>query len=90
MKAIVQDTYGSADVLEFREVADPSIGDHDVLVRVVAAGVDRGAWHFMTGQPYLMRVIGFGLRAPKCPSSWHESRWPGRSRRLGGDELSRW
>jgi NADPH:quinone reductase-like Zn-dependent oxidoreductase len=35
-----------------------------VLVRVVAAGMDRGAWHFMTGQPYLMRVLGFGLRAP--------------------------
>jgi NADPH:quinone reductase-like Zn-dependent oxidoreductase len=59
VKAIVQDSYGSADVLHFREVAKPSISDHDVLVRVVAAGVDRGAWHFMTGQPYLMRILGF-------------------------------
>jgi NADPH:quinone reductase-like Zn-dependent oxidoreductase len=67
VKAIVQDTYGSADVLDFREVADPSIGDHDVLVRVAAAGVDRGAWHFMTGQPYLMRILGFGFRAPNVP-----------------------
>jgi NADPH:quinone reductase-like Zn-dependent oxidoreductase len=67
VKAIVQDSYGSADVLEFREVAKPSVGDHDVLVRVVATGVDRGAWHFMTGQPYLMRIVGFGLRAPKIP-----------------------
>lgn len=67
MKAIVQDTYGSADILDFREVAKPSIGDHDVLVRVAAAGVDRGAWHFMTGQPYLMRILGFGLRAPNVP-----------------------
>jgi NADPH:quinone reductase-like Zn-dependent oxidoreductase len=65
MKAIVQDKYGSADVLGFEDVATPAIGDDDVLVRVVAAGVDRGAWHFMTGRPYLMRVIGFGLRAPK-------------------------
>lgn len=65
MKAIVQDTYGSADVLEFRDVPPPSIGDDEVLVQVVAAGVDRGTWHFMTGQPYLMRLIGFGLRAPK-------------------------
>ena len=65
MKAVVQDTYGSADVLDFRDVAEPAAGDHDVLVRVVAAGVDRGAWHFMTGQPYLMRVLGFGLRAPR-------------------------
>jgi hypothetical protein len=58
VKAIVQDTYGSADVLDFRDVAAPSIGDHEVLVHVVAAGVDRGAWHFMTGQPYLMRTLG--------------------------------
>jgi NADPH:quinone reductase-like Zn-dependent oxidoreductase len=67
MKAIVQDTYGSADVLEVRDIAPPSIGEEDVLVRVAAAGVDRGAWHFMTGQPYLMRVLGFGFRAPKIP-----------------------
>ena len=67
VKAVVQVTYGSADVLEFGEVAEPAIGDHEVLVRVVAAGVDRGAWHFMTGQPYLMRLLGFGLRAPKIP-----------------------
>lgn len=67
MKAIVQDKYGSAEVLEFRDVPAPSIGDNDVLVQVVAAGVDRGAWHFMTGQPYLMRLLGFGLRAPTMP-----------------------
>ncbi len=65
VKAIVQDGYGSADVLALREVAEPAIGAREVLVRVVAAGVDRGAWHFMTGQPYLMRLIGFGFRGPK-------------------------
>jgi NADPH:quinone reductase-like Zn-dependent oxidoreductase len=64
MKALVQDQYGSAEVLEFRDVDQPSPGDGEVLVRVVAAGIDRGAWHFMTGQPYLMRILGFGLRAP--------------------------
>ena len=67
MKAIVQDRYGSADVLEFRDIAVPEVGENDVLVRVVAAGVDRGAWHFMTGEPYLMRILGFGFRAPKVP-----------------------
>jgi NADPH:quinone reductase-like Zn-dependent oxidoreductase len=65
MKAIVQDTYGSADVLELRDIDKPEIADNEVLVRVHAAGVDRGAWHLMTGRPYLMRIIGFGLRAPK-------------------------
>ena len=67
MKAIVQDRYGSADVLQFRDIAVPEVGEGEVLVRVVAAGVDRGAWHFMTGQPYLMRILGFGFRAPKVP-----------------------
>jgi NADPH:quinone reductase-like Zn-dependent oxidoreductase len=65
MRAIVQDTYGSADVLELREIERPTIGEGEVLVRVHAAGVDRGAWHLMTGQPYLMRIAGFGLRAPR-------------------------
>ncbi len=64
MKAIVQDTYGSADVLELRNIDKPEIGDDDVLVRVHAAGVDRGVWHLMTGLPYLVRMA-YGLRTPK-------------------------
>src|SRR5712692_811958 len=67
MKAIVQDTYGSPDVLELREIDKPVVEDDDVLVRVHAAGVDQGVWHLMAGLPYLMRVAGFGLRAPKNP-----------------------
>ncbi len=65
MRAIVQDRYGGPDVLELREIERPRIGDDEVLVHVRAAGVNRGAWHLMTGEPYLMRVMGFGLRAPK-------------------------
>ena len=65
MKAIVQDTYGSPDVLTLAEIEKPSIGDGEVLVRVHAAGVDRGVWHVMTGLPYLTRIMGYGLRAPK-------------------------
>jgi NADPH:quinone reductase-like Zn-dependent oxidoreductase len=64
MKAIVQDAYGSADVLKLGDVEVPVIGDGDVLVRVHAAGVDRGVWHLMTGLPYVIR-LGFGLRGPK-------------------------
>lgn len=67
MKAIVQDTYGSADVLELRDIDRPEIGDEEVLVRVHAAGVDRGVWHMMTGLPYPIRLAGYGLRAPKTP-----------------------
>jgi NADPH:quinone reductase-like Zn-dependent oxidoreductase len=66
VKAIVQDRYGSPDVLELRDVEKPGIGDGEVLVRVYAAGVDPGVWHLMTGLPYLVRVMGYGLRAPKA------------------------
>jgi NADPH:quinone reductase-like Zn-dependent oxidoreductase len=62
----VQDRYGSTDVLELREIPRPDVGDHDVLVRVAAAGVDRGVWHLMTGRPYLTR-LAFGLRRPRNP-----------------------
>src|SRR5215831_6052560 len=65
MKAIVQDTYGSPDVLELRDIDKPVVGEDDVLVRVHAAGVDPGVWHLMTGLPYLVRIMGFGLRRPK-------------------------
>jgi NADPH:quinone reductase-like Zn-dependent oxidoreductase len=65
MRAIVQDTYGAAGVWRAEETGRPAIGDGEVLVRVRAAGLDRGTWHLMAGQPYLMRLMGSGLRAPK-------------------------
>jgi NADPH:quinone reductase-like Zn-dependent oxidoreductase len=67
MKAMVQDTYGSADILELRDIDKPEIADDEVLVRVHAAGVDRGVWHVMTGLPYPIRLAGYGLRKPKTP-----------------------
>lgn len=65
MRAVVQDAYGSPDVLRTARADVPVIADDEVLIRVHAAGVDRGTWHLMTGRPYLMRVIGFGFRRPK-------------------------
>jgi NADPH:quinone reductase-like Zn-dependent oxidoreductase len=65
MKAIIQDGYGPPEVLQLGEVDKPIVGDDDVLVEVKAAGVDPGVWHLMTGLPYLVRVMGFGFRAPK-------------------------
>jgi NADPH:quinone reductase-like Zn-dependent oxidoreductase len=69
MRAVVQDAYGSEDVLELREVAKPAPGEDQVLVRVRAAGLDRGVWHVMTGLPYLVRLVvpTLGLRRPKVP-----------------------
>jgi NADPH:quinone reductase-like Zn-dependent oxidoreductase len=75
MKAIVQNRYGSADVLRLTEIEKPVVGAGEVLVHVSAAGVDPGVWHLMTGRPYLIRVMGYGLRAPK---------WRVRGRDLAG------
>ena len=65
MLAIVQDRYGPAEVLRPARIGRPVIADHEVLIRVHAAGLDRGTRHLMTGTPYLMRVMGFGFRGPK-------------------------
>ena len=64
MKAIVQDRYGSADVLELRGIDVPVVGEKDVLVRVHAAGCGPDVWHVMTGQPYFARLL-LGLGKPK-------------------------
>jgi len=65
MRAMVQDRYGSAEVLRAARIGRPVIADHEILVRVHAAGVDRGTLHLMTGRPYLMRAMWFGVRGPK-------------------------
>ncbi len=65
MKAIVQDAYGPPEVLSLGEIDRPVVGDDGVLIRVHAAGVDQGVWHVMAGMPYMVRLMGFGVRAPK-------------------------
>lgn len=65
MKAIVRETYGPPEALQFGTVDEPVIGDDDVRVRVVAAGVDQGVWHLVTGLPRAIRLAGFGVRRPK-------------------------
>jgi NADPH:quinone reductase-like Zn-dependent oxidoreductase len=64
MQAIVQDNYGSGEALALREVERPEIGEHDVLVRVRAAGVNPADWAVMSGLPYIARPV-YGLRRPK-------------------------
>jgi NADPH:quinone reductase-like Zn-dependent oxidoreductase len=67
MRAVVQDRYGTPEVLRIRDIPPPRIADHEVLIRAHAAGVDRGAWHLMTGLPYAVRLAGYGVRAPRNP-----------------------
>ncbi len=69
MHAIVQDEYGDpSSVLRLAEVEKPEPQAGEVLVRVHAAGVDRGVWHIVTGLPYPIRLAGYGFRRPKRPS----------------------
>jgi NADPH:quinone reductase-like Zn-dependent oxidoreductase len=92
MKAIVQDVYGSADVLEFRDVDRPVAGDGQVLVKVLAAGVDPGVWHLTRGLPYPVRLVT-GLRKPKARvpgmdvAGLVEAIGPGVTRLAVGDEV---
>ncbi|MFI1382417.1 NAD(P)-dependent alcohol dehydrogenase [Embleya sp. NPDC020886] len=65
MKAIVQERYGSPDVLRVGEVDRPTVADREVLVRVRAASVNARDWHVMRGDPYLARLV-FGATRPKA------------------------
>lgn len=64
MKAIIQERYGSVDVLTLRDIEEPRVGDDDVLVRVRAASVHPDVWHVMKGRPYALRLMGAGLLRP--------------------------
>jgi NADPH:quinone reductase-like Zn-dependent oxidoreductase len=66
MRAITQHRYGGTETLQLTEIDTPTPGPGEVLVRVRAAGVDRGTWHLMAGRPYAVR-LAFGLRRPKLP-----------------------
>jgi len=64
MKAIVQEGYGSPDILQFRDIDKPAIGASEVLVRVRAAGVNPADWAIVGGLPYIARPV-YGMGKPK-------------------------
>ncbi|MFC3452421.1 NAD(P)-dependent alcohol dehydrogenase [Amycolatopsis speibonae] len=66
MKAIAQNEYGTTDVLKLTDLPEPEAGPDAVVVRIRAAAVDPGVWHLMEGTPYLVRLMGFGVRRPKA------------------------
>jgi len=66
-RAATMARYGTADDLTVGSRPTPSIATDEVLLAVDAAGVDAGVWHLMTGTPYLIRILGYGFRAPKQP-----------------------
>jgi NADPH:quinone reductase-like Zn-dependent oxidoreductase len=80
MHAVVQDSYGPAEVLELRDIDRPVVGEAEVLLQGRAAGVDPGVWHLMTGRPYLVRIMATGGARPRpaseagtSPGGWRGS-----------------
>ena len=67
MKAVVYSCYGSPEVLQYTDVEKPVPEDDEVLVKVVAAAVNPLDWHYMRGEPYIMRAMGAGIGAPEDP-----------------------
>ena len=65
MKAVFYHDYGSPDNLELQEVEMPAVKDDQVLVKVHAASVNALDWHFLTGTPFLARIMAGGLLKPK-------------------------
>ena len=64
IQAIVRRRYGSPDVLAYEEIPRPVAGEHEVLVRVCAAGASIGDYHVVTGKPYVIRPAVGGLLRP--------------------------
>ena len=64
MKAIVQDQYGGPDVLHLEDIDTPTVDSGEVLLRVQAASLFAGDWHFMAGMPLAFRPAS-GLMKPK-------------------------
>jgi NADPH:quinone reductase-like Zn-dependent oxidoreductase len=80
MKAIVQDRYGSPDVLELKDIDKPVVKDGEVQVRVHAASVHPDVWHVLRGLPYVLRIMGPGCSNQR--TVFQERMWQGTSSRL--------
>lgn len=66
MRAVVQSAYGRpADVLSVQEVEKPIARDGEVLVRVRAASMHPDVWHVLLGYPFMLRLMGNGVRTPR-------------------------
>lgn len=94
LKAIVHERYGSPSaVLSLREVPKPVPGVGEVLLRVRATSVHPDIWHVVTGLPYVLRLMGAGLRRPRQPipgtdvAGVVEAVGPGATRFAPGDEV---
>ena len=66
MKAAVNTRYGPPEVVQIAEVAAPSPGDGELLIKVCATTVNRTDCHYRSGRPLFMRALASGLTRPKA------------------------
>lgn len=65
MRAIHRTTYGSPDVLVSKEIDKPVPRNNELLLKVLAASVNPLDWHVLRGEPFLVRLMGFGILKPR-------------------------
>jgi NADPH:quinone reductase-like Zn-dependent oxidoreductase len=65
MKAIVYTEYGPPDVLQLKEVEEPTPKDDEVLIKVHAASVNYADWGLLRGKPFLVRLMTGGVLKPR-------------------------
>jgi len=65
MKAVVQERYGSPEVLHLEEIPRPEVADAAVLIRVRAASVNAMDKYIVRGKPFFIRFMVGGLRRPR-------------------------
>ena len=65
MKAIVYTQYGSPHLLQLNGVEKPTPRDNEVLLKVYATSVNAGDLHVLRADPFLIRLMGYGLLKPK-------------------------
>ena len=64
MKAVLYSDFGPPDVLKIENIAKPIPNDNQVLIKVRATSINPYDWHYMRGEPRIMRLAA-GLRKPK-------------------------
>jgi NADPH:quinone reductase-like Zn-dependent oxidoreductase len=92
MKAVRRHRYGVSNLL-IEDIAVPEPKAGEVLVKIHSIGLDPGQWHLLMAVPYVIRLMGFGLRRPKDPglrgdiSGWVEKVGDGVDGWREGDEV---
>ena len=66
MKALTFERYGKVSNLLIAEnLPIPDINDDQVLINVRASSINKADWHYVSGDPFPVRMMAGGLFKPK-------------------------